>query len=207
MVWEDMKESVSQNELVYRAIKADLLAGRYMPGQRLESRILSDRHASSSTPVRMALSRLAGERLVEIHANDGFHMPAITAKGVSDLFRFSNDQTLQCLSVRPRSGVDTFASYAGRADDPDFPEGVFRAIAIGSGNPEYLSLMTNLNDRLYLIRRLETSVLGDSENDVVTIFDSLRAEDWAKARVDVSEYHRRRQETSIELVKLLYLPR
>lgn len=50
---------------VYAAIKQQLLEGAFRPGERIEPAILSDELGASVTPVRDALHRLAGERLVE----------------------------------------------------------------------------------------------------------------------------------------------
>jgi len=50
---------------VYAAIRKRLRDGLYRPGERLEPALLSDELNASVTPVRDALHRLTGERLVE----------------------------------------------------------------------------------------------------------------------------------------------
>jgi DNA-binding GntR family transcriptional regulator len=58
--------------LAYDQVRAMILAGDLTPGSRLAQADLAERLGVSRTPVREALRRLAGEGLVEFHANRGF---------------------------------------------------------------------------------------------------------------------------------------
>ena len=58
--------------LAYDQLRALILAGDLEPGSRLAQADLAERLGVSRTPVREALRRLAGEGLVDFHANRGF---------------------------------------------------------------------------------------------------------------------------------------
>lgn len=51
-------------ERVYRALRADLMAGAYPSGEKLSEPRLAKRYGASRTPVREALARLAADGLV-----------------------------------------------------------------------------------------------------------------------------------------------
>jgi DNA-binding GntR family transcriptional regulator len=57
--------------LVYRVLRADIVAMRIAPGQSINEKAVAIKHGVSRTPVREALLRLAGERLVDIFPQSG----------------------------------------------------------------------------------------------------------------------------------------
>ncbi len=203
-----MTTGISQNEQVYRAIKAELLEGRYLPGQRLESRILSERHASSSTPVRMALSHLAGERIVEVHANDGFHVPMVTEKSVHDLYLATKLQLEICLQlVRPdwnRSALDDVQVLAAPVTAL---EALFAAIATATENSELRRIILGLNDRSHLFRDLETKAANGFSQEVQSTCELWRLGDLPALQKRLATFHKNRIRNAREIVKLVYLPR
>ena len=75
----------SLTQAVYRAMRADLLACRTRPGEKLRITILCGRYGASSGAVREALSRLTAEGLVTLEPQRGFQAATISADGLSDL--------------------------------------------------------------------------------------------------------------------------
>lgn len=67
-----MIERAGTGERVYLAIKTLLAEGDHRPGERLDIRQLERSVGASATPVRGALNRLAGERLLVSHQGEGF---------------------------------------------------------------------------------------------------------------------------------------
>jgi tetratricopeptide (TPR) repeat protein len=78
-------------ERVYAAIKEQLRRGLHRPGDRLEPALLSEQHNASVTPVRDALHRLTGERLVEAPRHEGFRVPVITEGTLRHLYAWHRD--------------------------------------------------------------------------------------------------------------------
>ncbi|HHW82619.1 MAG TPA: GntR family transcriptional regulator [Actinomycetales bacterium] len=81
------RQSNSQtlSELVRGQLHHDILSGVWSPGDRLQLTALSERYETSSTVVREALTRLVGERLVELRPNRGFTVPTISLEELRDL--------------------------------------------------------------------------------------------------------------------------
>ncbi|KAB2855628.1 MAG: GntR family transcriptional regulator, partial [Sphingopyxis terrae] len=73
-------------ERVYLDLKARILAGTYPPGTRLEAAQLAKSLASSATPVRDALYRLSGERIIESWHQEGFRQPLLSEADLVDLY-------------------------------------------------------------------------------------------------------------------------
>ncbi|MFR9726699.1 GntR family transcriptional regulator [Streptomyces sp. MS19] len=69
-----------------RTLRAAILSGTYPPGTRLRERDLSDTLGFSRIPVREALTRLAGEGLVEISPRRGASVRNLSLRDVAELF-------------------------------------------------------------------------------------------------------------------------
>lgn len=72
-------------EEVHQRIRADILAGRLLPGQRLKLALLCDEHGVSLSIVREALTRLAAEKLVRAQPQQGFAVTALSVTELRDL--------------------------------------------------------------------------------------------------------------------------
>jgi DNA-binding GntR family transcriptional regulator len=75
----------SLTERVYACLRADILAGRFSPGERLRPTDLAAQNGVSLNVVREALNRLAGERLVHASPQQGFAVVQISAADLEDL--------------------------------------------------------------------------------------------------------------------------
>lgn len=72
---------------VYAGIKADILLGRLLPGQRLHLGELCKRHDVSLSVVREAVTRLASEHLVQARPQQGFNVRQLSVPDLLDLTR------------------------------------------------------------------------------------------------------------------------
>jgi len=73
-------------ERVVAAMRDDILSGSLPPGMRLKILDIAARYGVSPLPVREAISRLEGERLVELAAHRGAMVRPLTAKLLGDLY-------------------------------------------------------------------------------------------------------------------------
>lgn len=183
-------------ERIYDTLKRQIMHGDRSPGERLDPVKLAGELNASATPVREALHRLLGERMVQAWPQDGFHVPVHSEVDLRDLYAWN----LDLLSVILRSALAAEGASENAAiamavthDDPTHAVGeLFHAIASSSGNFEHRHAIANANDRLHAARRVEPRVMGaiDGEIDeIAAAWDTRAANDLRRL---LGSYHRRR---------------
>ena len=80
-----MAATTTRSELAYRAMRADILAGRLRPGDKLPFADLADRYEASQGVLREGLARLVAEGLVVAEPQVGYRVMPLSAKDLSDL--------------------------------------------------------------------------------------------------------------------------
>jgi DNA-binding GntR family transcriptional regulator len=195
-------------ERIYLALKEQILAGNFRPGDYLEPAALSQELNASITPVRDALHRLVGERLVETPRTDGFRVPLMTEMGLRHLHGWNQELLLLALRSRAAGGIEMPAAIAAGAAPRDLAArtgGLFLGIARRYGNPLLVAAIAANNDRLFACRLIEEQVL----DGVAEELESVRlaaAEDAANLRRILQGYHRRRQRAAPRLLEALLSP-
>ena len=181
---------------VYPALKEQLMSGRFAPGDHLEPAAIGKDLNSSITPVRDALHRLVGERLVEVPRNDGFRVPSPTEAELRDLYRWSGqllDQALRRRPSAPGAGAPNGGAEVVAHDSADWTAAdLFRHIARESGNPELEAAVENVSDRLAALRAVEARLFPDLAEELAALRDLLGEPDTGPLRRALGTYHRRR---------------
>ncbi|HTE80235.1 MAG TPA: GntR family transcriptional regulator [Reyranella sp.] len=174
---------------VYEGIRRRVVTGGFAPGERLEpARLAEDLHASV-TPVRDALHRLTGERLIESWQQEGFRQILITEGVLRDLYRWSADLLALALK-QPGEGTADLAPLEAAAPYPDRLAALFAHIACRHDNHEIRIAVENLNARLYRARIVEAEIWDDCDLEIAALVDHLV--DPSALRRQVSRMHRRR---------------
>lgn len=75
----------TRTDQFYQVLRADILAGRLVPGQRLKSPELCSRHAFSVSVVRETLTRLSEQGLVHSEAHQGFRVVSLSLEDLHEL--------------------------------------------------------------------------------------------------------------------------
>jgi DNA-binding GntR family transcriptional regulator len=192
-------------ERVYSAIRERLVGGVFNPGDRLEPALLSDELNSSVTPVRDALHRLTGERLVEAPRNTGFQVPVLTETMLRHMYSWHLDLLLLALGSRTRTSAEPAAIGLPREDVPQHLKmnALFLELAGRSGNPEHKIAMTSVAGRLGSVQAVESALLDAIELETEAILEAIRTGDRAALRQSLTRYHRRRQRIVPELLDFL----
>jgi len=173
---------------VYAALKEQLLSGQWVPGAHLEPAILGEDLNASVTPVRDALHRLVGERLVEAQRHDGFRVPAITESQLRTLYAWNGD----LLAWTLRLGCRPLVTTAFPADRPPEPAVLFLELAREAGNPEVEQAIVVSGERLSPFRVAEGAVFGNLDEEAARLALILREGEPSRLRRELAAYHRRR---------------
>jgi hypothetical protein len=191
------------SERIYDALKARLLGGTVPPGERLEPKKLAALLASSVSPVRDALHRLAGEHIVEMRTAEGFQLPLVTEPALRDLIQWNGELLRIALrrspvtapgEAEPRPGDD----YAVRLRT------LFSLIAMRSGLAEVGRQIEAASDRLNVSRIAEHSVAPDAERDLANLYAIVAAGDAPAIARGIAVYHRQRTALVPEIVEAIY---
>lgn len=192
-------------ERVYAAIRRRLREGLYRPGARLEPALLADELNASVTPVRDALHRLTGERLVEAPRHEGFRVPAMSEPLLRHLYGWHLDLLLLAvIKQRSAAPVEPVAA-SGEAKPPthERQNHLFLALVRTTGNPEHAAALEALGHRLEPVRRLEHLLLDETQSETDQIVQALQSNDRRALRSSLVRYHRRRERIVPELLALL----
>lgn len=181
-------------ERVYRELKRMLAEGELPPGMPIEPTVIGKQIGSSITPVRDALHRLTGERLVEAPNHNGFRVPLLTEAGLRDLYAW-NEQLLTLARRRALKAGDEVVAEAIRGGDiGNSAASLFATIARATGSAEHSYALQQANDRLAPYRRAEAKVLSSGVAELEEI-----AYGWSDGQTIfvrlVRAYHKRRIES------------
>ena len=182
-------------ERVYLALKAKIFAAEFPPGTRLGPAELAKLLDTSPTPVRDALYRLSGERVVESWHHEGFRQPLLTEVDLQHLYSWAG--TLLTLALRGRN--PPCPPEAGGLIDlpvheayPDAVESLFRAIALGCDNRELRYAIVNFIERGQTFRAVEVRVDIGARDALVAMEEDYRFGRWTALRSKITSFHRRR---------------
>jgi len=188
-------------EPTYDALRRRLLTGAWPSGQRLEAVRIADEFGVSITPVRDALNRLVGERLVHSAPGDGFHVPRFDETEFRTLLHWHHILLLAALRNRRGSfpQVEVPRGHDGIGERTAL---LFGAIAATVGNSELDWVMSNAAARLGSFRRCENAVFGNVEDELDAIEQLASSASRGTLRRAIDHYHRRRTDHAAVITRL-----
>jgi DNA-binding GntR family transcriptional regulator len=187
------------HERVYLGLKADYLAGRFIPGKRIDIQDLANRYHSSKTPVREAAFIFVGEGLFMHHVDGGFLVPIPGPQELIELLRWHMQLITACISglreptlrraLQYHSSmveVSSAVAFASRAMD------IFTSLADAGGNSQASTHIRRLNERLHYTRIADAIEPKVAERELSAL-TSLQVADFRKAlRRRIEAYHLRK---------------
>lgn len=203
-------EAVSM-ERVYHSLKAQILAGAFPMGVRIEVKAVAFDHGTSVTPVRDAIHRLIGERLVEMQSHGGFQLPIMTEPALRDLYNWNLNLALIAVQNRPPTRSGIFARVVREtATSPrqnhiaDATASLFELLATWSGNREQHDAVSRVNDRLHRARRVETHFIRDGQRELRRMARQIDSSHGDEVIGLLTTYHHRRMDHVAEIIRVMH---
>ena len=81
------RQSPTLTSSVYEQLRADILAGRMRPGEKIRAGALRKRFNTASSPVREALNRLLSEGFVALEEQKGFRVAPVSREELKELVK------------------------------------------------------------------------------------------------------------------------
>lgn len=194
--------------IVLKTLRERLRAGAYPGGVPLTITDLAQEFQLSPTPVREALSRLAGQGLVEDVPGKGYFVRVLQPGDLVELLMLHEIHVGAGLAaaLRHQQGQDRSALTLAPPWLPDLPdlsidqasrqvqfaEVQFEFTVLQAGNATLVRAHRRLADRLAPARRAELAVLVDVDAELGELAQVLRENHWEAAKAVSETYHRRR---------------
>lgn len=191
-------DAVTQDR-VYRALRAEYLAGQFTLGARIELQAVSDRLGASKTPVREAVHRLLGEGLLEGDPSGGFRVWAPTPARLTQLYAWNAHLLIGLVAMIKHAALaDRLNHFAALplAEDPVEIAGrtgaIFLSFAEAIGNAEAMLAISQINERLLYIRIAEVTDFTQSIKELRIMTTTAISDVHKAVRRRLEAYHERR---------------
>jgi hypothetical protein len=175
----------------YARLRRSLSRAERAPGAQIRVDVTARTFGISPTPVREALARLAGERLVETRRREGFFVPRLSAGDLRELYELQEWHLLGAAARLRQSGkrpAQEIAASPGAG-------GLF-AILEASGSRLLLDSGSLVIDRLALARREEAALVEGVAGEPGDLVQAIASGGQAGLAAWIRAYHRRRRAKS-----------
>lgn len=159
----DPAASRSLTSMLFERLRADIVAARLRPNEKLRISALCQRYGVTSSAVREALSRLVSDGLVQAEAHKGFTVSPVSRAGLRDLTRTRIQ--IETLALRQAIELGDLA-WQGRVLS------AFHQLA-GTPDPRADSADAHIATWLALHRQFHHALIDACESDWLLYFAGL----------------------------------
>lgn len=199
-------------------IEDGIVAGQFLPGERLDEVQLATRFSVSRTPIREALHQLSMAGMVEIRPRRGAVVTSLTPQRLYEMFEVMAELEAICgrlaarrlTSTEARSLQTAYEACVAARGDPDAyyraNEIFHQTIYAASGNPFLAEQCRALQKRLQPYRRLQLRVrnrVQASSSEHEAILAAIKAGDSEAAAAALHAHVRVQGERFSDLVASL----
>jgi DNA-binding GntR family transcriptional regulator len=197
-------------------LRERIRSGRSMGGEPLTVLDLAQELGLSATPVREALSRLAGEGLIEDRRGRGYFILRLDVADLDDFYQMNLLYLTAALEApgrppaqpRPRDWArQALASLKADLDasqaPASFAEALFEQIALQSFSRALIGAERRLADILAPVRRIEPIVIEAVDEELGALAALFDADDRSGLIAALRAYHEKRRRLSPTIVNAL----
>lgn len=191
-------DAINQDRL-YQALKAEYLSGSFRIGARIEMTTTADRYRVSPTPVRDAMNRLVGEKLLSFHPDGGFQIAVPDRERLLHLYAWNLHHLLAALHLATEEKLKRHLTPLFGHTIPALPiikvdllSRIFEAIGRATGSHEFIAAIQAANERLHYVRIEEISYFKGVDRELRLLSKPLENNIQLNVRRRLWAYHRRR---------------
>lgn len=186
----------------YGVLHADLRKGRFAPGTRIAAADIGPRLQVSATPVREALSRLAGQSLLIDRPAIGYFVPAVDPVELKDLYALAATLALGALGTLDAAAIAALVcSHPERSRHRTAGE-LVRAIGSKSPNLVLRNIAANIDDRLARLSAVETRMFSSADQSEGDLEDWLACQPRHRTAHYINRFYRRRIQAVMEIASV-----
>ncbi|NLR97152.1 GntR family transcriptional regulator [Rhizobium sp. P38BS-XIX] len=199
-----MTPKLALDRIVYDRLTSELLAGNYKPGEHITPRDIGRMLDISSTPVVVALHRLAAQNMLERSDGEGFYVPRLSGPQLQALYHVHEVLVVDAVNI-VRSGLSHRTVDVEMGEYLDLTAALtwkfFRSIFLATGQEAYIAYGGNVSDRLQPYRVHKDGVLQDRVVELQTLTRFWAKGDFDNLVLGLRIYHQRRQNVAIQIVE------
>lgn len=197
---------------VLNTLRVRLRDGVYGPGETLNIAELSEELRLSTTPIREALARLAGEGLVEDQRGRGYQAASLDLADLLELYDLSFLHVSLALErtqieAAVTDAVEPLDAAAQPAELAAFEAGLLGHVVRRSGHRALIEANARLLDRLGPARLAGARLAADPLAELRSLTAALAGGDLATLRGELERYHARRRAEADAVVRSMRRPR
>lgn len=196
-------ENSNLTDVVYARLKALILEGMLAPGARINKKELAAALEVSPTPINEAVSRLAGEKLIEQRSRQGFFVRIFDMRSLADLYAvragLEGIAVRLCVEEASDADLNRLGAFFSRFTAPIPPDltpaymeedmTFHKTVLELSGVPLLLEINANFN---YTMLSYQTGLVREP-NDTISehhsILEAIRARDAVRAGELMTLHH------------------
>ena len=197
-----IQRNKSLYEQTYQALRASILSGELLPGERLVETQLAEQLQVSRTPIREAIRQLQRDNLVTSDSNGGLRVTTISIVDVAQLYdcRIALEQlsvqeacqhatseqlqSLEALVIQAEKWANSSPSKSHNAEMLDLDYRFHHLIAESSHNRWLIMLLEQVFDKMALLRTQTTyhnPTVLEIRNEHRQIFTSIAQRNTSQA--------------------------